>query len=104
MYPTSIRRGPCSLTKWLSFRNRRRCIGNCATDDPAGLFEGGESVVAADAELLHYDRGLHALVGRCEQLARFFPRNAGDLDDDSLTSVLQLVVGGAQIHHQVSVR
>ena len=88
----------------LALLDRRRRVFRDATDYPA-IF--GEKLLCSFARysfLLHYDRELDALAGALEKFAGFIARNTAHFHYDPLTPIDELVVGSAEIDHQIAVR
>src|SRR5437764_10435549 len=87
----------------LSLANWWWCVLGDPANDTTILYEQLLRLLARDPPLLHYDGELDALGGAIEKRRRLFARHAADLHHNALAAVDQLVVGGAQIDHQIAV-
>src|SRR6185436_10156289 len=74
-----------------------------APDHAAVLRQKPLGVLAADSTLLHHDGELDALSSGLQQSRRFFAGHTADFHHDALAAIDQLVVGGAEIDHQIAV-
>src|SRR5437762_11805 len=88
----------------LALLDRRRCVFRDTTDYPAIFGEKLFRRFARYSFLLHYDRELDALAGALEKFGGFVARNPAHFHYDPLTPIDELVVGSAEIDHQIAVR
>src|SRR4029079_12918137 len=87
----------------LALADRRRLVLRHASDHSAILREESLRFFPIHSLLLHDDCGLDALAGPLEQLRRLLARDTAHFHHDPLAPVDELVVGGAEIDHQIAV-
>src|SRR6185503_12989723 len=74
-----------------------------APDDATVLRQKPLGVLPADSTLLHHDGELDALSSGFQQSRRFLAGHTADFHHDALAAIDQLVVGSAEIDHQIAV-
>src|SRR5436190_20284116 len=95
--PTTTPEDILSVSDWW------RCIPGDTANHPTIFGEQFLGFLARYATLLHHDRQLHAFSSAVENVRRFISGDATHFHHDALTPIDQLVVGGAEIDHQVAV-